>query len=264
MHTQQSMRRLALGRVKTARVDLLIVIIFTIFNIAMIFAESETVMLFSAAIPFYAVALAYSAQLAYGGLMWLVQGSLILAAVVLVLYVLCWYLSKKHYGWLIGAAVLFGLDTLAVLFLYGAIWGELLAGAMDILLHGLLMYYLIQGAVSGYRLKHMPQEIEEELPQQPVDTWPIEAAAPMAGQEILLETAAYGLHIGYRRVERVYELIINDYVFDRAEVLVESNHALRAVCNGHVVEAGFQTGSAMYYILVDGTPVAHRSRWSEE
>lgn len=262
MYKQQSARQLARGRFRTARVDLLIVIIFTVFNIAMIFAENQSVMLFSAVVPYYAVALAYSADLAYGGLTWLIQGSLILAAIILALYFMCWLLSKKHYGWMIAAAVLFGVDTLAVLFLYGVVLGNLLAGIMDILLHGLLMYYVIMGAVSGYRLKRMPQTIVEEIPQPPMDTWPIEAAQPLAGQEILLEVESHGLHIGYRRIGQVHELIINDYVFDRVEVLVESNHALRAVCNGHTVEAGFHAGAAGSYILVDGTPVAQRSRWS--
>lgn len=262
MKVQQSARQLAGGRVRTARVDLLLVIIFTVVNIAMIFANSQSVMLFSAVIPYYAVALAYSAHNVFGGLVWLVNGSLILAAIVLALYVLCWVLSKKHYGWLIAAAALFGLDTLAVLFLYGVILGDLAAGIMDILLHGLLMYYLIMGAVSGYRLKYLPQTVVEEIPQPPMDTWPIEAARPMAGQEILLEVEVDGLNIGYRRIDQVHELIINDYVFDRVEVLVESNHALRAVCNGHAVEAGFHAGAAGSYILIDGKPVAQKSRWS--
>lgn len=261
MYMQQSPRQLARGRLRTARVDLLIVIIFTVVNIAMIFAESQSVMLFSAVIPYYAVAIAYSADLAFGGLSWLIQGSLILAAVILAMYFVCWLLSKKHYGWLIGAAVLFGVDTVGVLLLYGVVIGDWSAGVMDILLHGLLLYYLIMGAVSGHRLKTLPETVVETVAPPP-ESLPLRAAEPVTPEQIILQSEAAGLLICYCRDEELHMLIINGYVYDEVKTMVETNHELRAVCGGHTVVAGFHAGAAGSYILFDGQPLVHLPRWN--
>lgn len=261
MYMQQSPRQLARSRFRTARMDLLIVIIFTFVNIGLIFTQSQSVMLFSAVIPYYAVALAYSADLAFGGLTWLIHGSLILAGIILALYFICWLLSKKHYGWLVAASVLFGVDTASVLALYGVILGDLGAGVMDILLHGLLMYYLIMGAISGCRLKNMPDSVVETAAPPP-ESLPIRAAEPVAPEQVILQAEAAGLQICYCREEEKHMLIINGYVYDQVETLVESNHELRAVCGGHSIAAGFHAGAAGSYILFDGQPLVHKSRWN--
>ena len=76
---QMTPRQMAEGRYKSARLDLLIVIVFTVLNIVLLFGGSETMMLFSATVPYVIVVLGYAANLEMGGMEWFVIGSLILA-----------------------------------------------------------------------------------------------------------------------------------------------------------------------------------------
>lgn len=260
---QISPRQMAESRYKSARWDLLIVIIFTVLNIVMLFGGSESMMLFSASIPYYAVAIAYFANLTYGGLEWFVTGSLILAFIILAVYLLCWFFSKKRYGWLIAALVLFCLDTVGTVVLY---MDSLASGIMDFVIHGIVIWYLAMGIKAGKQLKTMPAEVvdaeggvvTDEMP--PENSAHIRWADPELKHRVLLEAAAEGLRICYRRVGRTNELVINGYVYDEKEMLIEPSHELSAVFNGHRVVAGFNSFTAKSYILVDGQQIAEKTR----
>lgn len=171
--TQMSPRQIAESRFKSARLDLLIVIVFTVLNIVMLLTGSETMMLFSATVPYYAVFLAHFANLQYGGLEWFVTGSLILAGIILLVYLLCWIFSKKHRGWLIAALVLFCLDTAATVVLY---MGDFSSGIMDFVIHGAVIWYLALGVKAGKQLKTLPLE-EVEAAGVPVEEILVEEAA---------------------------------------------------------------------------------------
>ena len=71
-----------------------------------------------------------------------------------------------------------------------------------------------------------------------VDSKPIRAADGDAICKVLLEAEVPDYKICYRRVRRVNELIINGYVYDEFKGLFEPEHTLRAILNGHVIEAG--------------------------
>ena len=77
-------------RYSSARADLLIMIVLTVVNIVLMFFGSETMMLFSASIPYIAVGMGYwnadNEMLIFG---------IIVAIVSLLLYFLCWFMSKK-------------------------------------------------------------------------------------------------------------------------------------------------------------------------
>jgi len=135
-----------------ARRNLLLMLILTVVNVALYFTGSETMMLFSATVPFYGVVFAdiywmYSAVVAVG------YG---LAAVCLVAYLACWFFSKKRYEWMIGALVLFIIDTIAMIGLYIGV-GEV-SGVLDVLIHAWVLYYLFIGVKYGRELKNAPVE----------------------------------------------------------------------------------------------------------
>ena len=140
----------------TCRLNLLIVVILTVVNIVLFFAGSETMMLFSASVPYMAVILA--TQMPLPAAAYLCYG---VAVVCIVVYFLCWLLSKKHVGWFIPALVFFVLDTVAMGLLYLTV--EDASGLLDIFFHAYVLYYLVMGLVSGYKLKKMP--VAEELPK---------------------------------------------------------------------------------------------------
>ena len=261
---QMSPRLIAESRYKSARFDLLLVIIFTVLNIVLLFTGSETMMLFSATIPYFVVIMAYFTNLTYGGLEWFVTGSLIFAFVILAVYLLCWFFSKKRNGWLIAALVLFSLDTVATVFLY---MDDLASGIMDFLIHGAVIYYMVLGVKAGKQLKTLPQEVveveggvfTEEMPLE--NSVHIRWADPELKHRVLLETECQGMRICYRRVGRTNELVINGYVYAEVVMLMEPSHELTAVFNGHKITAGFKAANSSSYILVDGQQVAKKLRW---
>ena len=260
---QMSPRQMAQSRYKSARFDLLIVIIFTVLNIVMLFTGSETMMLFSATIPYYAVAIAYFANLQMGGLEWFVNGSLILAFIILAVYLVCWFFSKKRNGWLVAALVLFCLDTLATVFLYA---DNLTSGIMDFLIHGIVIWYLAMGVKAGKQMKNMPQEMGDAVVEQLMNPQPLENsvhirwADPELKHRVLLEAEYQGMRICYRRVKKTNELVINGYVYAEVEMVIEPSHELTAVFNGHKVVAGFNSLTAKSYILVDDQKIAEKLR----
>ena len=76
---------------------------------------------------------------------------------------------------------------------------------------------------------------------------------------ILLEAEAETYTICYRRVKTVNELVVNGRVYDEKKGLIEFEHTLRAVIDGHTIEAGLDELS-WSYIRFDGELIAYKER----
>ena len=135
-----------------ARRNLLLMLILTIVNVALYFTGSDTMMLFSATIPFYGVIFAELYAM-YSTIVFIGYG---LAVGFLVAYLACWFFSKKRYEWMIVAFVLFIIDTLAMIGLY--IWVGEASGVLDTLIPVWVLYYLFIGVKYGRELKNAPVE----------------------------------------------------------------------------------------------------------
>ena len=172
----------------SARYNLLLVIGMTLINIVMLFLGGSSYFLFSATIPYslsidgayytgklpeeFYTDMPADAQFFPDSYLAIMLG---IAIAILAVYFLCFMLSKKFKtGWMITAAVMFVLDTLYMLFIYGV--G--VDSVMDILLHAWVLYYLISGVVYGLKLKKLPEDepapvdgegVEIEIPTQPND-----------------------------------------------------------------------------------------------
>ena len=161
MAKQAPTRQKLQQRYATARVNLLLMMIFTVVNIVLLFTPMDLMMLFSAAVPYYGVAFGIFVEVPA-----FLIFTLVVAAVILVLYLLCWIFSKKHVAWMIVALVLFAIDTLmlipATLLLLET------PPILDFVFHALVLYYLILGTVSGCKLKKLPAETAEEAAQAAV------------------------------------------------------------------------------------------------
>jgi hypothetical protein len=237
---------------KSARTNLLLVVILTVVNIAMLIAGSETFMLFSASIPYYAVCFP-----AIMGSFELFLVGCVVAIVMIVLYFLCWLLSKKRHGWLVVALVMFIIDTIALIGFY--ILAEEVSGFLDLAIHIYVLVSLFRGISAAKKLKTLPEE--ENVPLEPGEnSAPLYRADEEAKSRILLEHVHGTYRIVYRRVKNTNELVINGYVYDTYEAKIETAHVLQAVVDGHQFEAGFSNTSRSY-ILVDGSKVAEKIRW---
>ena len=164
-------------RYASARMNLLWVVLFTAINIVLLVSNSYTYFLFSAFIPYAIVDYGmivcgkYPADF-YGDLSQyqffdttVLVVLIAVAAVICVLYLLCWIFSKKRrVAWLIVGLVFFALDT--VFMLLGGISADRI---LDIVFHGWVIISLTGGIIAHSKLKKLPEE-EPAPVAEPVQT----------------------------------------------------------------------------------------------
>ena len=266
----------------TARFDLLAVVILTALNVFLILGNTGSYFLFSATVPYAIVDLGmllcglYPPELYEGEMAEIVlfDGGVIavfvaLALIILAVYLLLFFLSKRHPIALTVALVLFALDTLFMFVWFGINLSMLL----DLVFHGWLLFTTVRGILAARKLKELPPEEEgplfptgmperdENAPYtEEADTLPLRAADMTVKHRVLLEERVRGHHLVYRRVKKTNELVIDGRVYDEYVALLEKAHLLRAVLDGHVYAAGFD-GTGISFILLDDEPVAEKRRW---
>jgi hypothetical protein len=151
-------------RYSVARLNLLIMLAFTLLNVVMVALGSDSYMLFSATIPYGLVQTGMylcgklSADWYEGDTFEFLPDTVLYImaaiAVVIMLYIfLCWLLSRKgRYGFFIAALVYFALDTLFLLSMFNA------SLIVDLVFHAWVIYYLIIGTSSGIKMKKAPAD----------------------------------------------------------------------------------------------------------
>lgn len=267
-----SQRTILQQKYNGARSNLLMMLILTTLNIVLYLSGSGTMFLFSATVPYL---------LAIWGTLFFEAAPvmaiyLVIAVVILVLYLLCWVFSKKHFGWMIGALVLFVLDIAFMAGMY--LESPELFSALDALCHIWVLYYLIMGVSSGVKLKKLPatepieaeaEEVEyaegETAEETAAETVEVENSPALRRVDaevkarILLEADANGRHVVYRRVKRTNELVIGSYVYAEVEMLFEKAHALSAYIDGSKITVGLDD-AGYSYMEVDGAIVERKLR----
>lgn len=279
---------------RNARINLLVVALVTLLNVILAATASDSYFLFSATIPyilaFYSALLCglYPAEY-YEGLgainvlpMGVFFACLAVSLIIIGLYVLAFSLSgKNRAGWMIFALVLFCLDTLT-LFLYTGISLDWL---LDYIFHIWIIVILALGLHAHAKLKKLPPEASdtpiilqdangemmtfesenngtapfEDENSTTEDSVPLRSADMTVKQKVLLEATVNSKSILYRRVKRTNELVINGQVYDEYVALVEMPHALAAIVDGHLYEAGYNTASRSF-IAVDGQEITSKLR----
>lgn len=164
-------------RFAAARVNLLLVVVLTAVNLALLSLGSDTQFLFSASFPSIAYMVGDSLSAAVGGATFRL-GGLMLGAGVDALFLLCWLGSGRRRGFLIAALVLFVLDSLAFLALY-ALAGFSLSGLLDAAFHVWVLVSLILGVAAMPDITAHERAAEEQaralaaaLAHQPVENFP--------------------------------------------------------------------------------------------
>ena len=253
-------RQAAQRKFNSARSNLALVIVLTLINIALFAFGSDTMMLFSATVPYFAVIFG----VVIGEPVFLAV-CIAVAVISIGLYVLCWLLSKKRRGWMVAALVFFIIDSLCMVGFY--ILAEDISGILDVIIHIWVLYYLIVGVRAGAQLKKLPEEdgAAEELvefgpgAQTSGGTFQPQIAEMDVKFRVLLETEQLGHRICYRKVKRTNELLVDGYVYDRLEMLMETAHVLTANVDGHTIQTGYD-GGLHSYIRIDGEIVAKKLR----
>ena len=181
---QMSPRQLLKNRSANGRNNILIVLAFTAINMVLTITGNGTYFLFSAFIPYYLVTngavlcgmypeefyeevtgAPYHSMEFYDKSYFVIM--LAIAIVILAVYLLCWFFSKKEsrrMGWMIGALVFFSLDTLAMIFL-GGIAADMI---IDYAFHGWVIFSFVSAILAIRKLKAMPEEVIEAVAYEPV------------------------------------------------------------------------------------------------
>ena len=145
-----------------ARRNLLLMLAITALNLILRITQSNMYFLFSASMP--QAALDLGALFEEAGWPGAYAVGIVLALVSVGLYLLCWFLSKKHRGWMVAALIFFALDTL-LMFLVYEIDGSMI---IDVLFHAYVLYFLISGAVAMVKMKNNPEPAVETPSAEPI------------------------------------------------------------------------------------------------
>ena len=205
-------------RLNLARSNLLIVILFSVINIALVLLNTNISFLFTAILPTLIIQIGQivSAETGNTAFLW-ITGAIAIAIVLL--YCMCYLLSKKRGVFMLVALILFTLDTLALVWLLTL--GFEAGFLFDIAFHVWILYYLIIGTKAWSDLKKLPPEnpIDVYYESSLTHTSPLRVASPN-GKTILSQT--YGsLEISVKKTFDTTELIVNGVVYAEHSGLAE-------------------------------------------
>ncbi len=131
-------------------------LILTAVNIVLLFFDSSAMLLFSATIPYlvvlFGITLEETAAIVF---------ACSIAAVIIIVYLSAWIFSKKKYGFMVLALVMFLIDTAFMMGIF--LWSGDFSGILDVLIHAWVLYYLIIGVKNGRKLKKLPPETASEV-----------------------------------------------------------------------------------------------------
>ncbi len=173
-------RQALISKYNAARINLLAVVAFTVFNIVTLALGSGSYFLFSANAPYMLTFLGMflcgmlpeEYYVGMDGMFYLNKSVFVillaLSIIILALYVLCWYFSKNgKVKWLKAALILFSIDTVVML-----ITGDISAIIFDIIFHIWVIYILVSGIKAHKKIIAMPNgevAIEAEYTELPTD-----------------------------------------------------------------------------------------------
>jgi len=142
-----------------SRHNLLFVVIFSLVNVILTASNAGYYFLFSASLPLYICLIGndMANQSGAGNYIFIV-----IALLIIFLYFLCWLLSGKYRYFMVISLVMFGLDTLFLVFLildnYIAFNTISSSELIDLAFHGFILYYLIIGTIAWGKLFGLKKE----------------------------------------------------------------------------------------------------------
>lgn len=108
-----------------ARGNLLAMLLLTLANVVLMIAEAQVSFLFSAILPQVAVTYGWYLDAWLGGstYTWIAY---VISVIIIGIFALSYFLSKKHRGWMTAALVLFSMDCLVLVIGFTwALWSRI-------------------------------------------------------------------------------------------------------------------------------------------
>lgn len=135
------------GVYNSGRSWLLGVLLFTVVNLFLLVLDTGRYFLISLSVPYYFTLMGLVSD-ATGKVGAVTTAALVISAVILGMYLLCWLKSKQRPGWLTAALVLFCLDTVGLLVL-----AQLDKSLLDLGFHGITIVYMARGIWAARKAK---------------------------------------------------------------------------------------------------------------
>lgn len=151
------------AKYKNMRISLLLIVVMSIVNLFSVMLL-ESYFLFSAYLTQLLAFTGYSLYLETEKILFpILMG--VIGLISVVPYLLCWIFSKKHVGWMIGALVLFSLDSLLFLpdFLVFLLEGDI-SMLLDLAIRIYALVSLAMGVSYGIKAKKDAERAEEAVP----------------------------------------------------------------------------------------------------
>ena len=144
---------------------LLVIVLFSVINVALINFKIDSSFYFSAFIPL--IASVYSKYYLTGAIQYIVFGFLVVG--IIALFLICWFASKKHYRWLLYGAYVYTIDTVFLCY-YIFVTGFKSMWILDIIFHVFMLGILYWGAMVGKKEFMKPlEEIEPIEKEEAID-----------------------------------------------------------------------------------------------
>lgn len=142
-------------QINLARSNLIAMTLLTVVNIAAYFFGGDFGFPFSAFFPYAAVIFGdiFATELADPMIFY---WGIALASIVLILFTLGYFLSKKRHGWLIVVTVLYVLDLIFMTYIYYPDFD--FSALLDYAFHFWVLYYLVMGVIAVRKIKNLPEE----------------------------------------------------------------------------------------------------------
>ncbi len=152
------------GKVNSARVNILLMVVFTVINLVLLLTESGRYFLFSATVPYeLTFEGAVMNYLEYGEIFGAyTYTGLVISAAVLALYVVCALLTKKSDVWYIVAGAVFVIDTALLVYWNSEYFSDII---LDLVFHAWVLYSIFSGFIASKKLKQLQAEAVEQKQQ---------------------------------------------------------------------------------------------------
>lgn len=141
---------------RKAQHNLLCMIGFTVLNLFLLAIHANVYLLFSAAVPQYALEWGQAYSEYYGNNIYLIEGMAIACACV-IFYFACWVLARRFRVFMLISLLFFALDSIFLIHLILCAGMEFVtSNLIDIIVHGWVLYCLLDGTLAWAKLKNIP------------------------------------------------------------------------------------------------------------
>jgi hypothetical protein len=267
--------RVQAQKFKTAKLNLLLVIVFSSINLLLMFIEADLNFLFSASAPQLFYGIGFNITLETDDSMFATIG-LVFAVAALLPYFVCWYFANRKRMLMVVALVFFSFDCL-LLFVLLALIGFDISFLLELAFHVWVMICLISGVRAWNKLRGVSDDdfkllLASGTAQQQIgtvvdseDDIVYTESMPLRTDDnkgrILIEATHEFMHIVIKTRASLTTMIVDGQVYAEKKGLIDHDYTLHAHVNGKVIMGSFNNASMCMMLYVDKVLIMKKKRF---